>query len=50
MKQSLSHVVDVRKSALREKLFSRLGYDLVASRAKDRDGTELGEELRSQIS
>lgn len=49
VKQSLSDVVGVRKRASREKLFSLLGYDLIATRARAEEGTELGAELRKQM-
>lgn len=49
MKQTLSDVIGVRKRAAREKLFSLLGYDLIARRVRPGEGTELEVELKKQL-
>lgn len=48
MKQSLRDVADAQKRASREKLFSLLGYNLIARRTKPEEDTELRAEFRKK--
>lgn len=39
----------IQRQEARERLFPLLGYDLIASRVRNEEGIELGEELGSQM-